>query len=98
MIKFRWQRGSLEDSLATAKEFDSLKEFFDYIMNSDLIINMPCRLGQRFIPGGLYKKINITYYGYDKRCKQELFIVTIKDTPLTELGKSSVIGFIFEER
>lgn len=31
MIKFRFHRGSLEDSLATTKEFRTVNEFFTYI-------------------------------------------------------------------
>jgi hypothetical protein len=31
MIKFRWHRGTLEESMATAMEFDSLQAMVDYL-------------------------------------------------------------------
>ena len=65
MIKFRWHRGILEDSMATAMEFDGLSKLFDYLCKS-------------YITPLKKQEIEIIYYGLDKRIKQELFVVYVK--------------------
>lgn len=69
MIKFRRHRGTLEDSLETMQEFDSLMALKQYLEN-DLD--------------------NIGYYGYDERCKQDLWMVTN--------SMHMPLGFICEDR
>lgn len=42
MIKFRWHRGTLEESMATAMEFDSLMELFNYVTKYYVVKNCTC--------------------------------------------------------
>lgn len=77
MIKYREHRGSLEESLKTSMKFDKINELLDFIIEKS---NIPIR----------HKgNIKIFYYGYDKRCNQELFIVSLEDY--------GVFGFIYED-
>lgn len=70
MIKFRWHRGTLEDSLATTMEFKSLTELKTYIYN-EVYKDLP-----EFMLHPVEEfKIKIKDYGYDDRCRQNLWIV-----------------------
>jgi hypothetical protein len=68
MIKFRWHRGSLEESLATTREFDSLMELKYYLSIQPY--------------SGVSPSIfTIEYYIHDERCNQELFMVKLNGIP-----------------
>jgi hypothetical protein len=82
MIKYRPQRGGLEESLAESKEFNSIEDTLNYILREN-------RYPRQETNVGLLRVFSITYYGYDDRCKQELHMVCYKASPM---------GFIFEEK
>ncbi|HLX55270.1 MAG TPA: hypothetical protein VKR58_15105 [Aquella sp.] len=77
MIKYREHRGSLEESLKTSKEFNNIKELFEYILFSLCHVEFTN-----------LSRINLRYYGFDKRCNQELFVVSADDY--------GVFGFVYE--
>jgi hypothetical protein len=63
MIKFRWHRGSLEESMATAMEFDSLMELFIYITNNYVVKNCTCYI----------EDFTLVYYSVDHKTIQDIF-------------------------
>lgn len=66
MIKYREHRGSLEESLKTYQEFESIGKLFKFIADN------------AFFPTSV-RKIKIMYYGFDERINQELFMVRSDD-------------------
>jgi hypothetical protein len=83
MIKYREHRGSLQESLDTAREFSTLKDCLQYIKGA-----------YNDFPGHNIKNIkdfSIAYYGYDERVHQELYRVYChSELPF-------ILGFIYEE-
>ena len=77
MIKYREHRGSLDVSLSTNKGFNTLTELFQYL---DIDLSHISELTNK-------KNITVRYYGFDERCNQELFIVSVEDC--------GVLGFIY---
>lgn len=81
MIKYREHRGSLDESLKTSMKFETIKELFEFIIEKHpLLLKI--------------ENFRIYYYGFDKRCNHELYVVTYLDTENKECG---VFGFIYEE-
>lgn len=66
MIKYREHRGSLEDSLDTSREFDTIKELFKFLINE--MSQYCCHIS--------IQDIKVEYYGFDERCNQELYVVS----------------------
>ncbi len=83
MIKYREHRGGLEESISTTREFSTLKDCLQYVQGT-----------YNNFPGHKVKNtedFSITYYGYDERCKQELYRVYChSEIPF-------LLGFIYEE-
>jgi len=81
MIKYREHRGGLQESLDTAREFDSIKELFYYLVNW----SQENRLSYNI------EDFTIRFYGFDERCNQDLWIVTARGQGIgfifEELGK-----------
>jgi hypothetical protein len=88
MIKYREHRGSLQESLETTREFSTLKDCLQYVQGN---------WNER--PGNSYARlddIQISYYGYDDRVKQELFQVYLKPPGFGDL-RHYMLGFIYEK-
>ncbi len=85
MIKYREHRGELEDSLNTAREFSTLKDCLQYVQgnwNEKRMARYATHL----------EDIEMSYYGYDDRVKQELYAVHIQID-----DRTYIVGFIYEE-
>jgi len=88
MIKYREHRGSLEESLKTSMEFDTIKKLLDFLAE---------RMWSSITHEEKIKLIQIMYYGFDERCNQELYIVSYEQ--ITEDGlRCGVFGFIYEDK
>ena len=68
MVKFRWNKDTLEESMATVIEFDNMWDLFFTLWEDN---------GECYV-----KDIKIQYCGKDKSINQKLFLVTIKDLPV----------------
>lgn len=71
MLKFRYHRGSLEESIKTTEDFN-----IENIIKNDFG-TLRFNKTDKFI---------ITYYGYDDRVKQDLWLLTCRNLP---------IGYVF---
>lgn len=83
VIKYREHRGGLQESLATIKEFSTLKDCLYYVRE----------VYNNFFGHNIknIEDFSIAYYGYDERVKQELYRVYChSEFPV-------LLGFIFEE-
>lgn len=78
MINYREQRGSLKDSLQTSRAYNSLLDLFHDLKNNSIY---------SISPTVSEPDITISYYCYDDRVKQHLFMVKLNNNPM---------GFIFE--
>lgn len=82
IIKYREHRGGLQESLDTAREFSTLKDCLQYVKGTyERIPGIPITL----------KDIEVSYYCYDDRVKQELYAVFLR------LEHKYILGFIYEE-
>lgn len=71
MIKYRPHLGGLKESLLESREFNSIKDIFQHLVDEMGYGGLKCEITD----------FNIAYYAYDDRCKQELYIVWINDRP-----------------
>jgi len=68
MVKFRWHRGSLDDSMATVVEFDgSIHGLIDILKADALPWFPPLELDQ----------VKVIHYGYDPRIEWHTHMVTV---------------------
>lgn len=84
MIKYREHRGGLQESLDTAREFSTLKDCLQYVQGK--WNKQPGNIHRAFLTD-----IELCYYGYDDRVKQELYSVYLK------IDRKYILGFIYEE-
>lgn len=82
MMKFRYHRGSLKDSLATTEDFSINKIMTTSIYNDS---NAMEPIKRQF-------ELIISYYAYDDRCNQDLWSLSLRD----KTGTQSIIGFMWE--
>lgn len=85
MMKFRYHRGSLKESLATTEDFSI----------NNILHNMLIDASFKIIPTPDISKMEITYYGYDDRCNQDLFIIK---AGYKNQENKFVVGFMWEQQ
>lgn len=85
-ILYRPHRGGLAEAMAEKKEFATLKEMFEYIVEND-------RLDEN-IPLYSMEDLCISYYCYDERIDWETYIICdCREKNCKEYGTPQAIGF-----
>ncbi len=72
-MKFRYHRGSLQDSLVTAVSFNTLDELKTHIMETHCMLLIDDILNMDFL---------LSHYGYDERVQQDLWLLRIDYAPV----------------
>lgn len=93
MILYRPQRGTLSEAMEEVKQFNSIKELFEWLVKDNTI-----KRKKAFEIEDIY----ISYYCYDERIKWQTYIVCVgryfEEDYLKKYHSPQAIGFMTERK